>query len=133
MCILWSLIEYLSKKRVYEKKLINIEERMLISESVVIIKRELRDRRDTFQYMNDKKDAIQYTNLLDNRQVEVEVDNISVIALYDYRMILLILLYPLIGTIMEDVFRSPNTSIFKDIEYMERVDTQEQTLHFFIQ
>ena len=74
---------------------------------------------------------IQFTNLNTNRQVEMDVENVSFIGFYDSMILLLTYLKPLRETTVESVFNNQKIETFKVIEGTNNVlpDTDVSLLH----
>ena len=71
---------------------------------------------DDYEYTpRDGIDILQLTNLNNNNQVKIEAESESIVAFYDKRMILLASNEPLREAEVKDVFRTPNTSMFRKI------------------
>lgn len=76
-------------------------------------------------------DTVQFTDLNNNRQVRMTVENYSLAGFYNDMVILLVCNVPLMEAIMENVFEDPNIEIFKEIEGTSNVDphTDVSLLH----
>ena len=118
--------------RVYKKRLINIGEGIVISEPVIMEKRLRVEGRDFCAslshqgvlaiYSYDRNHVIQFTNLVSEMQVEVEVEDTSNITLYDDKMILLTCYKPLREARVGEVFNKKRVSVFKRIGDVDEVD-----------
>ena len=117
--------------RVYEKKLVDIGEGVLISEPVVVEGLEVEGKWFYASlshqgilaiYSYDGKDIVQFTNLRNGEQVEMEVEDWSNVAFYDDKVILLTDCKPLREARVEEVFDEHNISVFKRIGDVDSVE-----------
>ena len=146
-CIDCSIEEYcafpnadrvLEVDRVYEKKLIDIGEGVMISEPVMVEKG-LRMGEDTFFASLSHQGIlaiyscgrVQFTNLRNGKQADVEVEDWSNVAFYDNRVILLTRGKPLREATVDDVFNEQDVSVFKRIGDVDDVyhSTDTSLLH----
>ena len=127
----------LGVESVYEKRMIDIGEGIVISEPLVVEKG-LRVEGEYFRaslshqgilaiYSYDRKDIIQFTNLINGEQVEVKVEHWSNTAFYDNKVILLTGGKPLREARVEEVFNEQDTSVFKKIGDVDEVSSYADT------
>lgn len=128
-------------EKVYEKKLTDIGGGIMISDPVIVDKG-LRDKgAGSFVslshqgilsiYALNEIYTIQFTDLLNDRQVEMEVEHWSTPAFYDDNLILLTYRKPLRESSVEEIFKVANVSAFKDIGDVKKVvpSTDTTLLH----
>ena len=109
--------------RILRKRLIDIGQDVKISDSLKIEMR-LATGNDTIASLSHQGmlaicvsgNIIQFTNLNNNRQIEMRVESHSQVGFYDENMLLLTLMKPLRKAKAEDVFENPTTKTFKEIE-----------------
>ena len=78
-------------------------------------------------YSWSEKNIIQFTNLINEKQMEIEVESGSSVAFYDDKVILLTYGRPLREAKVEDVFDEPDISVFQRIGNEDRVSPYTDT------